>query len=91
MLEIAIKHGFVGGVKSKFMWFTWGMVGTTDVTKMEFNDHFTREDAGSPIKTDTQYYPMKSLWGVDNTARIPSGFVPTGLMPGLATNFQPVQ
>lgn len=89
MLEIAIKHSFVGGVKGKYMWFPWTLAGLQDPTKMEFNDHFTRDDAGSPLKTEGKYYPVKAVWGVDNTGRIPSGFEPAGLMPGLIQSLQP--
>ncbi len=89
MLEIAIKHSFVGGVKGKYMWFPWTLAGLQDPTKMEYNDHFTRDDAGSPLKTEGKYYPVKAVWGVDNTGRIPSGFEPAGLMPGLIQSLQP--
>lgn len=88
-LEIAFKHSFVGGAKGKYMWFPWAMVGMQDPTKMEFNDHFSRDEAGSPIKTEGKYYPVKAVWGVDNTGRVPSGFEPTGLMPGLIESLQP--
>lgn len=88
-LDIAIKSSLLGGPKGKFIWFPWTMVGVQDFTKLEFNDHFTKEDAGSPMKEDGKIYPLKALWGVDNTSRIPSGFVPTGIMPGLAKDFQP--
>jgi hypothetical protein len=89
VFEIAFKSSFIGGAKGNFIWTPWTLVGIQDMTKFDFNDHFTREEAGSPMKTDGKLYPMKALWGVDNTARIPSGFVPTGTMPGLSPNFQP--
>jgi hypothetical protein len=88
-LDIAIKGSLLGGAKGKFIWFPWTMVGVQDLTKLEFNDHFTKADAGSPIKEDGKIYPLKALWGVDNTSRIPSGFVPTGMMPGMPRDFQP--
>lgn len=88
-IELAIKATFLGGPKGKFIWAGWSLVGLQDLTKFEFNDHFTQTDAGSPLKADGGLYPLKAVWGVDNTARIPSGFVPTGNMPGLALNFQP--
>jgi len=90
-IELAFKSSFIGGAKGNFIWTPWALVGIQDMAKFDFNDHFTREDAGSPMREDTSYYPMKSLWGIDNTARIPSGFVPTGIMPGLAKDFQPKQ
>jgi hypothetical protein len=88
-IEIAFKSSFIGGAKGKFIFSTWALVGLQDLTKFEFNDHFTKAEAGSPLKEDKDTYPIKGIWGVDNTARIPSGFVPGGLMPGLAESFQP--
>jgi len=88
-IDVAFKSSLIGGVKGKFLWFPWALVGIQDLTKFEFNDHFTKADAGSPLKDDKNTtYPIKGVWGVDNTARIPSGFEPGGLMPGLAENFQ---
>lgn len=90
VIDIAFKNSLIGGVKGNFIWNPWALVGIQDMTKFEFNDHFTREEAGSPLKKeDGALYPIKAIWGVDNTARIPSGFVPTGAMPGLAKDFQP--
>ncbi|HEX7555697.1 MAG TPA: hypothetical protein VF338_03660 [Leptolinea sp.] len=83
VFEIAFKQSFIGGPKGNFIWFPWTLVGVQDMTKFEFNDHFTREDAGSPLKTDGKYYPLKGLWGIDNTPRYPSGFEPQGAMPGM--------
>jgi len=88
-LDFAIKSSFLGGPKGKFIWIPWTLVGMQDLTKFDFNDHFKRDEAGSPLKADKELYPVKALWGVDNTARIPSGFVPTGMMPGLPQDFQP--
>ncbi|BCY17189.1 hypothetical protein hrd7_10380 [Leptolinea sp. HRD-7] len=88
-IDIAFKSSFIGGAKGKFIWLSWALVGIQDLTKFEFNDHFTKADAGSPLKEDKDLYPIKGIWGVDNTPRIPSGFEPGGLMPGLAQNFQP--
>ena len=58
-----------------------------DWSVFEFNDHFTFEQAGYPMKEDAKNYPIKAIWGVDNTCRIPSGFTPTGTMPGLCPNY----
>ncbi len=88
-IDLAFKSSFIGGAKGKFLWLSWSLVGMQDLTKFEFNDHFTKADAGSPLKEDKDLYPIKGIWGIDNTPRIPSGFEPGGLMPGLAPNFQP--
>jgi hypothetical protein len=88
-IDIAFKSSFIGGAKGKFIFAAWSLVGLQDLSKFEFNDRFTKAEAGSPLKEDKDIYPVKGVWGVDNTARIPSGFVPGGLMPGLAESFQP--
>jgi hypothetical protein len=89
VFEFAFKRSFIGGAKGNFIWSAWSLVGMQDMAKFEINDHFSRDDAGSPMRADGKLYPVKSVWGIDNTARIPSGFVPTGIMPGLAKDFYP--
>lgn len=90
-VELAFKNSLVGGEKGDFIWLPWTDAGMRDWSLFEHNDHFTYEQAGYPLKEDPQNYPLKALWGVDNTCRIPSGFTPTGYMPGLCPNFDPVQ
>jgi hypothetical protein len=87
--EIAFKNTITGGEKGKFIWLPWTSVGMLDWSMFEFNDHFTYEQAGCPLKEDAANYPLKALWGVDNTCRVPSGFSPTGFMPGLCPNSDP--
>lgn len=87
--EIAFKNTLTGGVKGKFIWLPWADVGMLDWSVFEFNDHFTFEQAGYPKKEDMKNYPIKAIWGVDNTCRVPSGFTPTGSMPGLCPNYDP--
>ena len=90
VVEIAFKNTLTGGEKGKFIWLPWSDVGMLDWSMFEFNDHFTLEQAGSPMKDDTINYPLKALWGVDNTCRVPSGFsTPTGSMPGICDNYDP--
>jgi hypothetical protein len=88
--EIAFKNTLTGGEKGKFIWLPWSDAGMQDWSLFEFNDHFTFMQAGSPLKEYTDFYPLKALWGIDNTCRIPSGFTPTGPMPGLCPNYDPV-
>lgn len=87
--EIAFKNTLTGGDKGKFIWLPWSDVGMLDWSLFEHNDHFTYEQAGYPVKDDLKNYPVKALWGVDNTCRVPSGFTPTGFMPGLCPNYDP--
>lgn len=81
--EIAFKNTLTGGGNGTFIWLPWANTGVPDWSKFEFNDHIYFTEAGYPLKEDAQNYPVKALWGVDNTCRIPSGFTPKGTMPGL--------
>jgi hypothetical protein len=87
--QIAFKNTITGGEKGKFIWLPWTDAGMLDWSLFEYNDHFTFEQAGYPLKEDVKNYPIKALWGVDNTCRVPSGFTPTGTMPGLCPNYDP--
>jgi hypothetical protein len=89
VVEIAFKNKLTGGEMGKFIWLPWTDSGMLDWSLFDFNDHFTLEQAGFPLKEDTKNYPLKALWGVDNTCRMPSGFKPTGFMPGLCPNSDP--
>jgi hypothetical protein len=89
VVEMAFKNTLTGGEKGKFIWLPWTDIGLTDWSKFEFNDHFTFEQAGYPIKDDKANYPLKAIWGVDNTCREPSNFTPNGTMPGLCPNYDP--
>ncbi len=89
IVQIAFKNTLTGGAKGKFIWLPWSDAGMLDWSLFEFNDHFTFSQAGYPIKEDAQNYPLKALWGVDNTCREPSGFTPTGPLPGLCENYDP--
>ena len=53
-----------------------------DVSKLDYVDRFTEEEAGSPVR-DKKYYPLKALFAVDNTCREAHGFNPTGYEPML--------
>lgn len=54
----------------------------------DYNDHFTHDEAGSPLNGLAQY-PLKELAELDNTCRWSVGFVPDGTEPGLCGIAQP--
>jgi len=89
VVELAFKNTLTGGDKGKFIWLPWTDAEMLDWSLFEFNDHFTFEEAGYPLKEDAKNYPIKAIWGVDNTCRVSSGFVPQGTMPGLCPNYEP--
>jgi hypothetical protein len=90
-VEIAFKRGLLGGEeKEKFIWLPWALSGFTDPAMFEFNDRFTFTEAGSPMWEYPDYYPLKGLWGVDNTCRGTSGVVPQPSNTGACPNYEPV-
>lgn len=78
-VQFAIKRSVVGTI---FMFGVLADAGMKDVTKLDYVDRFTEEEAGSPVK-DKKYYPLKALYAVDNTCREAFGFDPTGFEPML--------
>jgi hypothetical protein len=65
----------------RFLWNIWADDGIKDPSRFDYNDVFTRKEAGSPYKWDPEY-PPKSISEVDNTCRAPYGFNPVGSVPG---------
>jgi len=80
IIEMAFKKSLIGG-RSSFLWSIWADEGVRDVTKFDYNDHFTQSEAGSPYKDAN--YPLKSLALVDSTCREIFNFTPTGPIPGI--------
>lgn len=77
-IQFAFKKSLVGGA---FMWGVWADLGLRDPARFNYNDYFTEEQAGSPEKSETKFYPIKAVFAVDNTCRVPYGFKPTGYEP----------
>lgn len=77
-IQFAFKKSLVGGA---FMWGVWADLGLRDPSQFNYNDYFTEEQAGSPEKSETMFYPIKAVFAVDNTCRVPYGFNPTGYEP----------
>ncbi len=65
-----------------FLWGAWADDGIKDPSKFDYNDAFTKKEAGSAFKWDADY-PPKALNSVDNTCRAPYGFKPKGNEPGI--------
>jgi hypothetical protein len=78
-VQFAFKKSWAGSV---FMLGVIADAGLRDVTKLDYVDRFTEEEAGSPVK-DKRYYPLKALFAVDNACREAFGFKPTGYEPQL--------
>ena len=59
--------------ENRFMFGVIADAGLKEIADLDYVDRFTETDAGSPIKGDADY-PLKALYGVDNTCRTAQGF-----------------
>jgi hypothetical protein len=81
-IQLAFKHSALSNA-SQFLWNGLADAGVRNHEWFDYNDHFTREEAGSPYPAQAEEYPLKALAAVDNTCRDAYGFTPTGNEPGL--------
>jgi hypothetical protein len=79
-IQIAFKQSLIGS-PGEFLWGAWADEGGQQADWFDLNDHYSIEQAGSPVST-TSYYPLKELAVIDNTCRWGYGFTPTGSEPG---------
>jgi hypothetical protein len=88
-VQIAVSYALVE-TPEEFLWGAWADNGLMDPTKFDYNDTMGPTAAGSPIKD--KYYPVKALFNLDNTCRLPYGMEQTGLVPGMCKiGVQPVK
>jgi hypothetical protein len=80
-VQVALKFELINS-DGEFMFWGWSDEGVKDPELFDYNDGFTPEDAGSPASNSSDY-PVKGLWGVDNTCRFTYGFEPDGSEPGV--------
>jgi hypothetical protein len=66
----------VVGAPAKFAWSVWADDGIKDPAKFDYNDTFTKADAGAPY-TAYADYPPKAIFAVDNTCRMWYGWDPS--------------
>jgi hypothetical protein len=85
VVDFAFKQSLAG---PSFMWGVWADAGLKDPGKFNYNDRFTNAQAGSPIG-NSQYYPINTIYAVDNTCRAAYGFTPTGYEPMLCPSNAP--
>jgi hypothetical protein len=79
IVEIAMKQEVLRDYP-KWMWNPLASAYPLDPTLFYFNDTFTPERAGSPVRGNANY-PVKELAGFDNTCRVPANFQATGSEP----------
>ena len=92
-IEIAFKKELLDNNEAddkteKFLWAAWADVGMKQLDLFDHNDHFTKEEAGSPLRSEEDYYPLKAVYSMDNTCRAASGFTPKGNEPGLCPTYE---
>jgi hypothetical protein len=68
----------------EFLWSAWAIadLDTFGVALFDFNDRMGPSAAGSPLRDDANY-PIKELFGMDNTCRLPYGLPQSGNIPGM--------
>jgi hypothetical protein len=69
-IQLALKKSWLGH------FFLFGVIsdaGLRDLSKFDYSDKFTEADAGSPVKNNP-YYPVGSVYAVDNTCWQAYGF-----------------
>ncbi|MBN2085067.1 MAG: carboxypeptidase regulatory-like domain-containing protein [Anaerolineales bacterium] len=81
-IQLAFKASAIGNAPA-FLWNGLADNGIRRPDWFDYNDHFTQDEAGSPLTAQADYYPLKALSGIDNTCRDAYGFAPAGSEPGL--------
>ncbi|MDP2777438.1 MAG: hypothetical protein Q8O48_07330 [Anaerolineales bacterium] len=76
-VQFAFKKSWAG---STFLFGVLADAGLKDVSRLDYVDRFTEEEAGSPVRSNT-YYPLQALFAVDNTCFQAVGFKPTSFEP----------
>jgi len=86
-IQIAVSRQLLGD-PNEFLWGAWADNGLRNPQKLDYNDMFKLSDAGSPIKSDPNY-PVKALFALDNTCRVPYGFETIKNIPGMCIKAAP--
>jgi hypothetical protein len=81
-VQLAFKYSVLNNA-AQFLWNGLADLGVRKPAWFDYNDHFTQEQAGSPFPIQTKFYPLKEIFGLDNTCRDAYGFTPTGTEAGL--------
>jgi hypothetical protein len=81
-VQLTFKYSAIANA-AQFLWNGLADFGVRKPGWFDYNDRLTQEEAGSPYPASTKYYPLKSLFGIDNTCRDAYGFTPAGTEAGL--------
>jgi hypothetical protein len=74
-VDLAIHKPLVGN-PGQFAWGVWTDLGLKQPGQFDYNDHYTFDQAGSPMAGNS-YYPLKAIHSLDNTCREAFGFEPS--------------
>jgi hypothetical protein len=87
-VQFAISRSLLGDPQ-QFLWGAWADNGLKDPAAFDYNDIMRFSEAGSPFR-DNSEYPVKDLFNVDNTCRLPYGFPQSGSsIKGMCINTPP--
>ncbi len=87
-VQIAVSLALLDN-PTEFLWGAWADDGLQKFDQFDYNDYIGPGDAGSPFK-DNKDYPIKALYSLDNTCRLPFGFSQeTSTTPGTCINVAP--
>jgi hypothetical protein len=86
-VQLAISHALLNDPE-EFMWGAWADNGLQDVSMFDYNDTMGPGEAGSPFK-DSDDYPIKKLYSVDNTCRLPYKVEGAEFIAGACKNIPP--
>lgn len=85
LIQFAIKKGLTG---TQFFFAAIADAGLKDPGRMDYVDHLTEKEAGSPVRANSNY-PLKELFAVDSTCHAAFGFIPTGFEPKVCPRIAP--
>jgi len=77
MVQVAFKSSLFDS-DTPFAWWVWASRDLYKPGWFNYHDHFTQEEAGSPLKDQVRFYPLKALAAIDNSCRVAVGFPVTG-------------
>jgi hypothetical protein len=88
IVQIAVHKNLIGN-PFEFLFGFWADNGPKNPNLFDYDDHFTYEDAGTPIIAN-QYYPLKKVPAIDNTCRRTYGFAVSYRIPNMCWSGGPV-
>lgn len=86
-VQIAVSSALLDN-PAEFLWSAWADNGLKDISMFDYNDTMGPGEAGSPFKEDEDY-PIKALYSVDNTCRLPYKVEMAELIPGTCKSIPP--